>query len=123
MSSAQTARLQHFTSNFAIFILSMGKAYEPCGEIRFTSHILQQLLARNINEIDVEWVVENGQVIADYPDDKPYPSRLVLGFVYENQPLHVVLAQDSLTSCYLITAYWPDPIIWNESFTIKRSKL
>ncbi len=33
-----------------------------------------------INEIDVREVLTSGEVIESYPDDTPYPSRLVLGW-------------------------------------------
>ncbi len=36
------------------------------------------------------------------------------------QPLHVVVAQNPATSiCVLITAYVPDPLLWDETFTRK----
>jgi len=43
----------------------------------------------------------------DYPDDKPYPGALFLGFV-SGAPLHVVAAFDDANEvAYVITAYQP----------------
>jgi len=45
--------------------------------------------------------------IRDYPEDKPYPSALFLGW-HEGTPLHVVAAVDEINeTVYIITAYQP----------------
>ncbi|MCY4654997.1 MAG: DUF4258 domain-containing protein [Dehalococcoidia bacterium] len=43
---------------------------------------------RGITEEEVYLVVEHGEVIETYPQDTPYPSRLVLGWI-EQRPIHV----------------------------------
>ena len=53
--------------------------------------------------------------IKEYPDDKPYPSRLILGWK-EGKPLHVVAAET-----IIITVYQPDPTLWNADFRSKKS--
>ena len=62
----------------------------------------------------------NGEEIRSYPDDKPYPSKLLLAF--ENElPLHVIIAQDfSENKNIVITAYHPDSNIWIENFKTRR---
>lgn len=78
------------------------------------------MFARNIVTADVLETIEAGEVIADYPTDKPYPSCLLLKFVKE-RPLHVVLAFDVADGiCILVTAYEPDPILWEADFKQKR---
>lgn len=72
---------------------------------------------RKITIREVETVVADGHVIKTYPGDKPYPSRLVLGTV-AGRPLHVVVA-DAPQATIVITAYQPDPTLWNETFTEK----
>jgi len=70
--------------------------------------------------ITVRHVVEHGQAIAEYPDDKPYPSRLLLAFV-NDRPLHVVLGYDGGQGIgYIVTAYVPDPDIWQPDFKQRR---
>ena len=47
-------------------------------------------------------------VIKEYPDDTPYPSRLILGYD-NNRPIHVVSAYDQNDDMeYIITVYEPD---------------
>ena len=49
----------------------------------------------------------SGEVIEVYPEDRPYPSCLMLQA--ESEPLHVVAAVDALAEvCHIITAYRPD---------------
>jgi hypothetical protein len=38
------------------------------------------MFERRITAEDVRAVVADGEVIQSYPEDKPYPSRLVLGW-------------------------------------------
>ena len=85
--------------------------YPPCSTFVYTGHILRKIIARGIDERDVERVAETGQLVRDYADDQPFPSRLMLGLSTNEQPLHVVIAQNDEKACFLITAYWPDPLI------------
>ena len=49
-----------------------------------------------------------GEIIEDYPDDKPFPTALFLGR-RQGDPFHVVTALDSLRGyCFVITVYRPD---------------
>jgi len=75
---------------------------------------------RAIKKDDVVRAVNNGQIIIDYPDDTPYPSCLILGFV-DDSPIHVVLAFDRENNTGIaITAYIPDPELWTEDFKSRR---
>ena len=57
-------------------------------------------------------------MIEDYPDDVPYPSALVLGWINQ-QPIHVVAATTPREKI-VITVYEPDPTRWEPDF--KRRK-
>jgi hypothetical protein len=49
-----------------------------------------------------------GEIVEDYPDDKPFPTSLFLGW-FHREPFHVVSALDSLNGyCFVITVYRPD---------------
>jgi len=62
----------------------------------------------------------SGEVIAEYPDDSPYPSVLILASV-AGRPLHVVAARDDgAKHCYVITAYVPDPAQWGSDFRTRK---
>lgn len=82
----------------------------------FRVHALQRMLERQISVDDVWWVLESGETIAEYPDDRPVPSRLVLGWI-SNEPLHVVAADDVDSDItVVISTYRPDPDLWSPDF-------
>jgi len=67
------------------------------------------MLERDISRSDVKLVLLEGEIIEEYPEDQPFPSFLLLGFIEKKKPLHVVAALDKKTGwCYIITAYRPD---------------
>jgi hypothetical protein len=65
-------------------------------------------------------VVRAGEHIAEYPDDRPYPSSLILGYV-GSRPVHVVVARDLKDdACYVVTAYVPHKSLWSDDFRTRR---
>jgi len=78
------------------------------------------MFERGIQTNTVRSVIESGEVIGNYPDDKPFPSFLLLGWI-GGRPVHVVMAIDySSKQCYVITVYVPDLDIWHPDFRTKR---
>lgn len=69
---------------------------------------------RNISISDLKTVVGKGIIIKEYPDDTPYPSKLVLGFL-DLRPIHVVYSELE-TEILIISAYEPDPEMWESGF-------
>ena len=56
---------------------------------------------------------KTGDIIEDYPDDRPCPSCLVLGFIGDETPVHSVWGYDREKKvAILITVYRPDPNRW-----------
>ena len=91
-----------------------------CKEIIFSGHAVQRLFERGLKAVQVQSIIESGEVIASYPGDQPLPSFLILGWVKDG-PLHVVLAVDAENQrCQVITAYIPDPALWNRDFKTGR---
>ena len=89
-----------------------------CANLIFSNHAINQMFKRGINVDDVKYVINNGEVIHSYLDDKPFPSYLILG--YKGKPLHVLVAIDENNDkCVIITTYYPDSDIWNKNFKIK----
>lgn len=89
-------------------------------EVKFSGHAVQRMFERLISKDEVLAVIAAGEVIADYPDDTPFPSSLLLGFV-KGRPLHVVMALDEANrTCHIITVYPPDPAIWNDDLKTRR---
>ncbi|MCW3075158.1 MAG: hypothetical protein JWP69_2227 [Flaviaesturariibacter sp.] len=91
-----------------------------CDNLVFSTHALKAMIARRLSFDGVAEVVKSGDIIASYPMDKPYPSYLLLKFVNGN-PLHVVVAtNEEENTCIIITAYEPDPEIWEPDFKRKK---
>lgn len=86
------------------------------GKIIFRTHAITRMFQRSVDEKDVRSVLETGEVIEAYPDDTPYPSRLILGWL-ESRPLHV-LAADNITDneTIVITVYEPEQDKWSPNF-------
>jgi hypothetical protein len=75
---------------------------------------------RAISEIEVRHVIAREEIVEDYPNDTPYPSRLVLGWS-GRRPIHVVVADNvDDQENIVITVYEPDPAEWEPDF--KRRK-
>ena len=75
------------------------------------------MFQRDIEEIDVEYVVHDGEIIESYVNDKPYASYLSLGLI-NDIPLHVVYAKDENDNSIIITVYRPTLEKWH-SFILK----
>jgi hypothetical protein len=70
------------------------------------------MFEREISAEEVRYVLETGEVIEEYLDDTPYPSRLILG-CYKGRLIHVVAANNSIDKeIIIITVYEPDPSEW-----------
>jgi hypothetical protein len=93
-----------------------------CAEVRFSGHAVRRMFARSLSRDEVLAVVRTGEVIEEYPGDTPFPSVLILG-LKGSVPLHVVLGFDSVGRvCYVVTAYEPDPDLWEPGFKVRRRR-
>lgn len=92
---------------------------EICHSIIYSDHSVMQMFKRNIQLSEVQLVLNSGIIIQNYPDDKPFPSSLILGFA-DGKPIHLVVAFNELeASCIIVTAYHPDQKIWDKDFKKK----
>lgn len=84
--------------------------------VEWRIHALQQMITRNISRKDVLDIVHSGEIIESYPNDLPYPGFLIMGSS-QGRPLHVVVAHaEEINTVYVITAYEPDKLKWDERF-------
>ena len=75
------------------------------------------MFERQIERSVVESVIQSGATIESYPEDTPYPSRLVLGWD-RDRPVHVVVADNPQDEeAIVITVYQPDPMRWDSRFS------
>lgn len=93
-----------------------------CQNVNFSRHAFERMFQRGIDPDAVAQLIADGEVIAEYPDDQPYPSVLLLGRS-GGHPVHAVVAREIENgNCHLITVYWPDPAIWDEAFKRRRAE-
>lgn len=86
-------------------------------KILFLPHAVRQMshVERMISTTEVRQVVERGKLIEDYPEDARGHSCLILGHGNNSRPIHVVCApKDDYLA--IITAYLPDPPLWEDHF-------
>ena len=50
-----------------------------------------RMLYRDISKADLVSLLTDGEIIEDYPEDFPFPSKLVFKII-NNRPLHAVIA-------------------------------
>ena len=85
----------------------------------FRVHAIQRMVQRQITVDEVRNVLRNGEVIENYPDDTPYPTRLVLGRSGLRY-LHVVAADQRSHETIVITVYEPNLTEWEPGFKRRR---
>lgn len=84
-------------------------------QIRITEHADEEAQADRLTFDEIFAAVFQGEIIEDYPDDKPYPSCLIFGETFARQPVHSVWAYNPENQwAVLITVYRPDPRRWIE---------
>ncbi len=78
------------------------------------------MFERHVDVREVRDVLRSGERIANYPDDQPYPSYLMLGRSGV-RALHVVAADnDEARETIVITVYEPDPDRWDTELQTRR---
>lgn len=83
--------------------------------IRITDHADEELHSDGLTYEEVFVSVINGEIIEKYPEDDPYPSCLIYGKNFKNEPIHSVWSYNKNTAgSVLITVYRPDPEKWVE---------
>ena len=74
-----------------------------------------------ISSVEVQMVIEQGEIIEHYPDDPRGHSCLMLGFGENVRPIHV-LCSPKVEFLAIITAYLPDKDEWEDDFRVRRRK-
>ena len=86
----------------------------------FRVHAIQRMYQRGIDASAVRQVIYRGEAIEDYPEDLPYPSKLMYCLV-DTRPLHVVVAENHVENeAIVITVYEPDATLWESDFKKRR---
>lgn len=69
-----------------------------------------RMFERGISDDDIREILSAGETIVCYPDDRPYPSQLLLGWI-DNKPMHVLTAETDNGEIIIITVYHPEPAL------------
>ncbi len=89
------------------------------GKMRWTNHVIVRLFQRNITQGDIENAILNGEVIEEYENDYPYPSCLVYGINLNKEVIHIVCGV-TREEVWIITAYYPDDIKWEDDLKTRK---
>jgi hypothetical protein len=83
------------------------RQYIKSGKYQVRKHTIRRLAERGISLENTLKIIMEGNIIEDYPEDKPFPSCLLFGLV-RKKPLHVVTSLDEEGEmAYIITVYKP----------------
>jgi hypothetical protein len=90
--------------------------------VRITDHADEEARADRLPLDEVLSSIPGGEIIENYPDDKPFPSCLIFGTTFHGDPVHSVWAYNLENRwAVLITVYRPDPQRW-ENWRTRRPK-
>lgn len=84
-----------------------------CGKIRISDHADEESHNDGLTYDEIFNSVFNGEIIEDYGQDKPYPSCLIYGKNFKDEPIHSVWGYNTENEwSVLITVYRPDQERW-----------
>ena len=87
--------------------------------LKWTRHVIIRLFQRQISQEDVEYCLQNGEIIEMYNTSYPYPSCLVYGTTKGDKIIHTVVGFDD-KDLWIITAYYPNNNEWENDFKARR---
>ena len=88
--------------------------------ILFSQHAVRQMARpdRMISTSEIRQVLEQGEVIEDYPDNAGGHSCLIMGNGIGGRPVHIVCSpKDQYLA--VITAYLPTQDEWSDNFRVR----
>lgn len=91
------------------------------GKIKWSNHALKRLRERHILMKDFKQCIMCGEIIRQYPDDRPTPSCLLLGWITKKIALHIVVGCDN-SFIYAITAYYPNTDEWESDMRTRKEE-
>ena len=91
-------------------------------EVRITDHGYDELSLDNLLAREVVEGASEAVIVEDYPDYPKGSCVLVLQMDKQQQPVHVVwgIPKGHSSPAVLITAYRPDPEIWEDDYLRRR---
>jgi len=91
--------------------------------LAFKKHTVLRMRQRKITADEVKETLQGCKIIEYYPEDRPLPSGLVLGYTENNRAVHAVVAADETEEMlWIITVYEPTILEWEEDFEKRRKE-
>ena len=82
-------------------------------KIKITDHADEEAQDDNLTYDEILYSVLKGKIVEDYPEDIPFPSCLISGNNFNEEPIHTVWAYNKKNGwAVLITVYRPEPEKW-----------
>ena len=95
---------------------------QQCVEKCFKAVLEEEAVDDDLTFDEIYYSVTQGEIIEDYPTDRPFPSCLIMGRNFSGQAIHSVWAHNPKNQwAVLITVYRPDPAKWMDG-KIRRKK-
>lgn len=90
-------------------------------KLAFKKHTIFRMYQRDISADEVKQTLQECKIIEEYPEDRPLPSGLVLGYTEDSRAIHSVIALDEIEEMlWIITVYEPSLSDWEEGFEKRR---
>lgn len=90
-------------------------------KFRLSKHVIKRMDLRGRTIQDITQVILTGEVIREYPHEKPYPEYLFLGYPQgSDEPCYVVAASNDET--VIVTIHDYDPEIYEPDHRTRRTK-
>ncbi len=90
-------------------------------QLRLSKHAVKRMDLRGRTLADIRAVIAAGEVIQEYPHEKPYPEYLFLGYPRGSQdPCYAVVASNDET--IVVTVHDYDPEIYEPDHRTRRKR-
>jgi len=85
------------------------------GRVKISDHADEEARLDQLTFDEIYFSIFHGEIIENYPSDKPYPSCLIFGKNFRGDPVHSVWAYNRKNKwAVIITVYRPNPLLWVE---------
>ena len=90
-------------------------------KFRLSKHAARRMDLRGRSLDDIRWVILEGEMIREYPDEKPYPEYLFLGYRHgADDPCYAVVASNDET--LIVTVHEYDPEVYEPDHRTRRKE-